>query len=68
MKITRTDYNKVIVDWTSCDIRDMQGRLLKSVNSKEKANEFLKKHFAELFPCDVRVEFNGCIGYIFRAE
>lgn len=66
--ITQTKYSNVFEDWSNCDIRDMRGRLLKSVCSKEQANEFLKEHFSDYFACDVRVEFNGCIGYIFRAE
>lgn len=66
--ITQTKYSNVFEDWSNCDIRDMRGRLLKSVCSKEQANAFLKEHFSDYFACDVRVEFNGCIGYIFRAE
>lgn len=66
--ITRIERNDVLQDWSNCDIRDMHGRLLKSVHSKEEANAFLKEHFSDFFPCDVRIEFNGCIGYIFKAE
>ena len=64
--IVRTEFTDVINDWTACEIRDMNGRLLKSVRSKEEATLFLKGHFKCYFPCDVRVEFNGCVGYIFR--
>ena len=68
--ITRTEYPVVFKDWENCDIRDTNGRLLKSVGSREEANEFLKNHFFDdnLFPCDIRVEFNGCIGYRFKSE
>lgn len=64
--IVRTQFNDVIEDWTACDMRDMNGRLLKAVHTKEEASAFLKDHFKGFFPCDVRVEFNGCVGYIFR--
>lgn len=66
--VVRTQFNDVIADWTSCDICDMNGRHLKSVSSKEEANAFLKDHFNGFFPCDVRIEFNGCVGYIFQSK
>ena len=64
--VVRSQFNDVIEDWTACKICDMNGRLLKSVSTKEEANAFLKDHFKGFFPYDVRVEFNGCVGYIFE--
>lgn len=66
--LTRTEYPNVFKIWDSCDIRDTNGRLLKSVDSKEEAEEFIRNHFYgdKLFPCDIRVEFNGCVGYRFE--
>ena len=70
--ITRTKYNSVIEDWSNCDIRDMSGRLLKSVCNQAEASAFLKNHFYGDdnfgFACSVRVEFNGCVGYTFTVE
>lgn len=64
--VVRSEFPNVIEDWTACVICDMNGRLLKAVSTKEEATAFLKDHFKGLFPCDVRVEFNGCVGYIFQ--
>lgn len=64
--VVKTQFNDVIEDWTACEIRDMNGRLMYAPKTKEQANLFLKGHFKCYFPCDVRVEFNGCVGYIFQ--
>lgn len=66
--ITRTEYPNVFKDWSDCCIRDMSGKLLKSCTNQREANDFLKEHFDDFFACDVRVEFDGCVGYVFRAE
>lgn len=68
--LTKSEYPRVFKDWENCDIRDTIGRLLKSVGSKEEAEQFIKNHFFgdEIFPCDIRVEFNGCVGYRFENE
>lgn len=72
MKIVRTEYPNVIKEWSCVDIRDFDGRLLKSVNSQAEASAFLKEHFYGDenfgFACGVRVEFNGCVGYTFMIE
>ena len=68
--IIRTEDPRVFKDWENCDIRDTNGRLLKSVGSREEATAFIKNHFTvtldNLFPLDIRVEFNGCVGYRFE--
>ena len=68
--IIRTEDARVFKDWSNCEIKDTNGKLLKTVGSREEANEFLKKHFHgdNLFPCDIRVEFNGCVGYRFEVK
>lgn len=68
--ITRTEDPRVFKDWANCDIRDTNGKLLKSVGSKEEAEQFIRNHFFgdEFFPDDIRIEFNGCVGYRFTVK
>ena len=66
--ITRTEYPNVFKDWSYCSITDMNGTLLKSCTTQAEANAFLKEHFSDFFACDVRVEFDGCVGYVFKNE
>ena len=68
--VTRTEYTNIFKNWSGAEIKNMNGRLLKTVNSQEEANAFLKNHFHgdNFSPCDVKIEFDGCTGYVFKQE
>lgn len=68
--ITKTEYVNVFKNWADAKIRSTNGKLLKVVSSQEEASVFLKDHFYgnNLFPCDIRIEFDDCVGYVFKQE
>lgn len=72
MKIVRIEYPNVIKWEIAADIYNADtGRYITTIcGGKEKVNAFLKRHFYgdELFPCDIRIDFDGATAYKFTLK
>ena len=71
MKIVCIEYPNIIKWESAAEIYNaVTGRYITTIREKEQVKAFLRWHFnnGELFPQDIRIEFDGATAYKFYVE
>jgi hypothetical protein len=71
MKIVCIEYPNIIKWESAAEIYNADtGRYITTIREKEQVKAFLRRHFnnGELFPHDIRIEFDGATAYKFYVE